>query len=79
MTGEKFTFNYKVPVRSAKIYYTINGYTPYEMDYEYSGPFSLTVPPGQERIVKSVVITPSGKRSVVVKTILRNQIMQSAK
>ena len=72
LTGKDFTFNFKSPVKGAKIYYTIDGYVPYDFDNLYTKPFSITVPEGEERTLKSVVITESGKRSVVVTTVLKN-------
>jgi len=61
-----------VPVTGAKIYYTINGYFPYATDYEYKSPVTINVPAGQERTIKSVVITASGKRSATVTTVVKN-------
>lgn len=72
LTGGKFTLTYKAPVKDAKIYYTINGYFPYDTDYLYTGPIEISVPEGEERTLKSVVITKSGRRSVVVTTILKS-------
>nr|WP_294895211.1 family 20 glycosylhydrolase [uncultured Pedobacter sp.] len=67
-----YTFNYKPSVNGAKIYYTIDGYQPNETTDLYTQPFTVNVPKGEYRPVKSIVITPSGKRSVVTTTILRN-------
>ncbi|SJN18436.1 beta-N-acetylhexosaminidase [Sphingobacterium sp. JB170] len=73
LIGNNFDLTYKVPVKGAKIYYTINGFTPSDVDYLYDGPVQIQVPAGEERIVKSVVIAPSGKRSVVTTTVLSNK------
>jgi hexosaminidase len=73
IVSSQYTLNYKSPVKGAKIYYTINGYIPYEMDYLYSKPLTINIPAGEERVVKSVVITPAGRRSVVVTTLLKNK------
>ncbi|HEX7365529.1 MAG TPA: family 20 glycosylhydrolase [Pelobium sp.] len=67
-----YTFNLKPSVNGAKIYYTIDGYQPNETTDLYTQPFTVNVPKGEYRPVKSRVITPSGKRSVVTTTILRN-------
>ncbi len=72
MTGQDFTFVYKVPVKGAKIYYTINGKSPFDVDYLFDKEIKITVPAGEERTLKSVVITPSGRRSVIVTTLLKN-------
>ncbi|WP_026063166.1 family 20 glycosylhydrolase [Pedobacter arcticus] len=70
--SSNYTFNYAPSVKGAKIYYTIDGYQPYETTTLYNQPFTVNVPKGEYRPVKSVVITPSGKRSAVTTTILRN-------
>lgn len=71
ISASKFTLNYKTPVKHAKIFYTLNGFEPCAVDQLYTGPVALKVPPGEERTVKCVVITPSGKRSVVTTTIIK--------
>ncbi len=68
-----YTFNFKPSVTGAKIYYTIDGYEPNQTTRLYTQPFTVNVPKGEYRPVKSIVITPSGKRSVVTTTILRNK------
>ena len=72
VSDSTYTFDYRPSVAGAKIYYTIDGYTPDETTTLYTGPFSVKVPKGEYRPVKSRVITPSGKRSVVVTTTLTN-------
>ncbi|MDR2628181.1 MAG: family 20 glycosylhydrolase [Dysgonamonadaceae bacterium] len=72
ISASSYTLNCKPSVAGAKIYYTINGYTPTEMDYLYTEPVTISVPTGEERVIKTVVITPSGKRSVVVTTVVNN-------
>jgi hexosaminidase len=73
MSGSQFSFNLKPPVIGSKIYYTINGYTPRETDRQYSAGFDIKVPAGERRILKTLVITPSGKRSAVTTTTLVNE------
>ncbi|MFC5284791.1 family 20 glycosylhydrolase [Pedobacter alpinus] len=69
---DSYTFNYSPSVKGAKVYYTINGYQPNETTTLYTSPFTVNVAKGEYRQVKSIVITPSGKRSVVTTTLLRN-------
>lgn len=69
---DSYTVNLKPSVNGAKIYYTIDGYEPNQTTSLYTQPFEVHVPKGEYRPLKSVVITPSGKRSVVTTTILRN-------
>ncbi|MEO5910800.1 MAG: family 20 glycosylhydrolase, partial [Pelobium sp.] len=71
--ADSYTFNYQPSVVGANIFYTIDGYTPNETTTLYNGPFTVKVPKGEYRPVKSIVITPSGKRSVITTTMLVNK------
>lgn len=70
---DSYTFNYSPSVKGASIYYTIDGYQPNETTKLYTSPFTVNVAKGEYRPVKSIVITPTGKRSVVTTTFLRNK------
>lgn len=72
LKGNNFSIDYKIPVNGAQIYYTLDGKIPGLTDYLYEGPITIKVPASAERTIKSIVITPSGKRSVVTTTILTN-------
>ncbi|MEO6523192.1 MAG: family 20 glycosylhydrolase [Mucilaginibacter sp.] len=72
MTGNTFRFELKSPVAGAKIYYTIDGYTPRETDLEYKLPLNILVPDSSSRVLQTIVITPSGKRSAVTHTVMNN-------
>lgn len=72
MLGSEFTIDLKVPVNGARIFYSIDGYTPRETDLVYEKPLQIRVPENDQRILKTIVITPSGKRSAVTTTILSN-------
>jgi len=74
LIGGRFSFTLKSSVKGGKIYYTIDGYTPGETDYLYDKPIQIFVPEGERRVLQAVVITPGGKRSVVTKTILNNEL-----
>jgi hexosaminidase len=74
MFGTQMRVNLKSPVTGAKVYYTIDGYTPRETDMEYSIPMTYNVPPDQYRDLETIVITPSGKRSVVTHAVVYNKI-----
>jgi hexosaminidase len=77
ITASSYVLDCKVPVKGANIYYTINGYFPYQTDYLYEKPVTINVPSNQERVIKAVVITPSGKRSSTV-TVHVNNTNQTA-
>lgn len=72
INGENFTFELKSPINGAKVYYTLDNYRPSENATLYAGPIKVTVPQGTKKILKTIVITPSGKRSVVSETVLNN-------
>jgi hexosaminidase len=72
-TGTQLTVDLRTPVNGAKIYYTIDGYTPDETSLVYTSPFTLNIPPDQYRELKTIVITPSGKRSLVTRTMVVNR------
>ncbi len=71
------TITLKSPVKGAKIFYTFNHHSPRETDYLYEKPIVVNVPDGQKRVLKTIVITPSGKRSNVTKTIFLNASPQA--
>jgi hexosaminidase len=73
MIGRQLTATLKSPVEGAKIYYTIDGYSPRETDLIYTVPLSFSIPQDQYRELQTIVITPSGKRSVVTRTVVYNK------
>lgn len=73
LLGSKFKLDFKPSVQGAKVYYTIDGYTPGTLNQTMTAPLEISVPSKSVREIKSIVITPSGRRSVVVTTILKNE------
>ncbi|WP_432709611.1 beta-N-acetylhexosaminidase [Pedobacter sp.] len=73
MNGEKFNIELKAPAQGAKIYYTLDTYRPSENSHLYREPIKISVPKGQKRVLKTIVIMPSGKRSVITETTLSNE------
>ncbi|PWS29368.1 beta-N-acetylhexosaminidase [Pedobacter yonginense] len=72
LTGGEFTIDLKAPVAGAKIYYSLDESRPSENAFLYSAPFKVSVPQGEKRTLKTIVIVPSGRRSVVIETLLNN-------
>lgn len=72
VNGENHVIALAAPVLGAKVYYTLDGYRPSENAAEYTQPLNINVPQGTKKVLKTIVITPSGKRSVVMETILNN-------
>ncbi|WP_158994781.1 family 20 glycosylhydrolase [Mucilaginibacter sp. L196] len=71
--GSQLNAQLKPSVVGATIFYTIDSYTPRETDLIYSTPLSYNVPQDQFRELETIVITPSGKRSVVTHTVMWNK------
>jgi hexosaminidase len=78
MIGSQLNVTLKPSVEGAKIYYTIDGYTPRETDLIYNIPLNFPVPQDQFRELQTIVITPSGKRSVVTRTLVYNKASLAA-
>jgi hexosaminidase len=72
LTGNHFKLHYSPSVQGSKVYYSLDGYTPTTLHRTMDEPLEITVPKGAERILKTVVITSRGRRSVVVTTVLKN-------
>ncbi|MES2428569.1 MAG: family 20 glycosylhydrolase [Bacteroidota bacterium] len=71
--GDKLFVNLRSSVKGAKVYYTIDGYTPRETDIEFTQPMTYNVPVDQYRELQTLVLTPTGKRSVITKTVVYNK------
>ncbi|MEQ7801573.1 family 20 glycosylhydrolase [Pedobacter sp. ASV1-7] len=72
LNGEQFEISLKEPMPGSKIYYTFDGTRPSELAALYTKPIKTTVSKGKKLVLKTIVITPSGKQSVVKETILNN-------
>ncbi|MCJ8211185.1 family 20 glycosylhydrolase [Mucilaginibacter sp. RS28] len=73
ITASGLNVNLKAPVEGAKIYYTIDDLPPRTETTLYEHPFTLTVPENNYRQLQTIVVTPSGKRSVVTKATVYNR------
>jgi hexosaminidase len=74
MFGTQLNVNLKSSVKGASVYYTIDGYKPRETDIEYTGPVNYNVPQDQYRELQAIVITPTGKRSEITRTVVYNKL-----
>jgi len=72
--GTQLKVDLKPSVTGAKVYYTIDGYEPRETDNEFTHPMTYDVPPDQYRELKTIVITPSGKRSIITHETMYNKM-----
>jgi hexosaminidase len=73
MIGQQFVMTPFSAIPGAKIHYTFNGRDPLDTDWGYDSPVTIKVPPGEKRVFKTVVITPSGRRSLPTSTVMFNQ------
>jgi hexosaminidase len=71
--GNEFTLTLKTPVENAQIYYNTDGQDVRETDHIYNKPLHISVPEGEQRQLKTMVIAPSGKRSIVTTTTFVNK------
>lgn len=78
MIGDKFTFDFKTPLPGAKIYYTVNNRLPGDADHEYNGPITFTIPSDKKKVLKLIVISPAGRRSVVTTITMHNKSEQTS-
>ena len=72
--GSSLPVDLKPSVTCATVYYTIDGYTPGQTTLAYSLPITYQVPQDQYRELKALVITPSGKQSVVTREVMYNKV-----
>ncbi|MCO5950922.1 family 20 glycosylhydrolase [Mucilaginibacter flavidus] len=73
LIGAQFTMAPKTVVPGARIVYTLNGRDPLDTDLGYESPITFNIPAGEKRVFKTVVITPSGRRSLPTSTVMYNQ------
>ena len=78
MIGSRFTIKLVPPVPGSKIYYTINGRIPDDTDFEYTDPLIFYVPANEKRELKTVVITSTGRRSLITKTVMLSNVPVNA-
>lgn len=72
MVGAQFHFQLQPSVAGAQVFYTIDGYSPRESDLLYEKPLDIFVLKNEKRVLKALVITPSGKRSAVTTVTMSN-------
>lgn len=72
VNGGEYTIDFKIPVKGGKIYYSLDESRPSENAFLYTTPVKVTIPKGEKRTLRTIVIAPSGKRSVTTQTILNN-------
>jgi hexosaminidase len=72
LIASKYVLNLKPTIKNGKIFYTIDGYNPDETAELYEKPVTINIPKGEYRIIKTVQISESGRRSSISKILVRN-------
>ncbi|PBJ11074.1 family 20 glycosylhydrolase [Flavobacterium sp. ACN6] len=72
LIASKYLLDLKPTIKNGKIFYTIDGYNPDETAELYQKPIAIHIPKGEYRIIKTIQISESGKRSSINKIIVRN-------
>ncbi|MCV2486716.1 family 20 glycosylhydrolase [Flavobacterium sp. SH_e] len=78
LIASKYILDLKPTIKNGKIFYTIDGYNPDETANLYQNPVTVNIPKGEYRIIKTIQISESGKRSSINKIIVRNPDLKSA-
>lgn len=74
----KYILDLKPTIKNGKIFHTIDGYNPDETANWYQNPVTIHIPKGEYRIIKTIQISESGKRSSINKIIVRNTDLKPA-
>jgi len=78
LIASKYILDLKPTIKNGNIFYTIDGYNPDETAELYQNPVTINIPKGEYRIIKTIQISESGKRSSINKIIVRNPDLKSA-
>ena len=70
--ADSFRLDVQPPFPGARIFYTVNNRVPGDADFEYTAPVTIPVPSKKRIVLKTIIITPAGRRSVVTKTTIEN-------
>ncbi|MWB93481.1 family 20 glycosylhydrolase [Flavobacterium sp. GA093] len=78
LIASKYVLDLKPTVKNGKIFYTIDGYNPDETAVLYTKPVTINIPKGEYRIIKTIQISESGRKSSISKIVVRNPDLKSA-
>ncbi|MEG2101030.1 MAG: family 20 glycosylhydrolase [Flavobacterium sp.] len=74
----KYILDLKPTIKNGQIFYTIDGYNPDETAALYEKPVMINIPKGEYRTIKTVQISPSGRKSSINKIIVKNPDLKAA-
>ncbi|MBS1662823.1 MAG: family 20 glycosylhydrolase [Bacteroidetes bacterium] len=69
-----YTFVATTAVPGAKVYFTLDGSFPSEAAHLYTAPILIVAPAGKKVTLRTIVITPAGRRSIVTKAVIGEQV-----
>ena len=72
LIASKYVLDLKPTIKNGQIFYTIDGYNPDETAEPYTKPVTINIPKGEFRTIKTVQISPGGRRSSINKILVRN-------
>ncbi|WP_289663554.1 family 20 glycosylhydrolase [Flavobacterium panacagri] len=78
LIASRYILDLKPTIKKGKIFYTIDGYNPDETAALHQNPVTINIPKGEYRIIKTIQISESGKRSSINKIIVRNPDLKPA-
>jgi hexosaminidase len=78
LIASKYILDLKPTIKNGKIFYTIDDYNPDETANLHQNPVAINIPKGEYRIIKTIQISESGKRSSINKIIVRNPDLKPA-
>ncbi|MFH6961338.1 family 20 glycosylhydrolase [Flavobacterium plurextorum] len=78
LIASKYILDLKPTIKNGQIFYTIDGYNPDETASLYEKPVTINIPKGEYRTIKTVQISPSGRKSSINKIIVKNPDLKTA-
>ncbi|WP_166921140.1 family 20 glycosylhydrolase [Flavobacterium poyangense] len=78
LIASQYILDLKPTIKNGQIFYTIDGYNPDETAVLYEKPTTINIPKGEYRIIKTVQISPSGRKSSINKILVRNPDLKPA-
>ena len=78
LIASKYVLDLQPTIKKGQIFYTIDGYNPDETAVLYEKPVNINIPKGEYRIIKTVQVSPGGRRSSINKILVRNPELKSA-
>ncbi|MBY0244083.1 MAG: family 20 glycosylhydrolase [Sphingobacteriaceae bacterium] len=70
--ASQYTLDVQPTLKNGQIFYSIDGYNPDQTSILYQKPVHIDIPKGEYRTIKVVQISPSGKKSSIVKVNVKN-------